>query len=344
MFDQVDRKNPETLVARVAMFAAVGMLVIFAIVSAAQAIYWMNQTQAIGGAVFSAIAFVIASMVAAIWTLFLYVHLTIARRDQIASESVAHRVERLESLLEDMARSARKQLELTALSDQSKSLLFREREIEAFRETIHEDLMRQDYRSAQALIDTIEKRLGYVEEAARLRAEVEASQKATLQEKIDAAYARIEGTIDEKDWPRALREAKRLIRIFPDNTRLAMLPERIEGARIRHKRDLLQNYGEAVRKNDVDRSIELLKELDTYLTPQEAAALEESARGVFRAKLHNLGVQFAIRVTDGQWADAITVGDEIVRDFPNSRMAQEVRQKADNLRTKAALQQPVKKT
>ena len=85
---------------------------------------------------------------------------------------------------------------------------------------------------------------------------------------------------------------------------------------------MLQSYGEAVRKKDVDRSIELLHELDIYLTPQEAAALQESARGVFRAKLHQMGVQFAICVTDERWSEAIRAGEDIVREFPNPRMAQ----------------------
>ena len=106
-------------------------------------------------------------------------------------------------------------------------------------------------------------------------------------------------------------------------------------ARTGHKRSLLQAYGEAVRKNDVDKSIELLRELDRYLTPQEAAALEESVRGVFKAKLHNLGVQFAISVTDQQWADAVATGEEIIREFPNTRMAQEVREKMGLLRSRA---------
>ena len=112
--------------------------------------------------------------------------------------------------------------------------------------------------------------------------------------------------------------------------------QQLQQAQAKHKGELLQAYGEAVRKKDVDRSIELLKRLDQYLTPQEAAALEESARGVFRAKLHNLGVQFAICVTDQRWDEAIASGEEIIREYPNSRMCHEVRQKMPQLQTRAA--------
>jgi len=201
-------------------------------------------------------------------------------------------------------------------------------------------MIKQDYTTAAALIDGLETRFGYADEAARLREEMEQTKRATLEEKIDAAVGRIQQIIDQRNWSLAMRESRRILRLFPENPKVASLPERIERARARHKRELLQEYGEAVRKNDVDRSIDLLKELDLYLTPQEGAALQESARGVFKAKLHNLGVRFAIAVTDQQWAEAVRTGEEIIQEFPNSRMATEVRQKLDVLRGRAAQPPP----
>ena len=40
----------------------------------------------------------------------------------------------------------------------------------------------------------------------------------------------------------------------------------------------------------------------------EAAALEESARGVFRARLHKMGVQFSLFVTEKAWNKALKLG------------------------------------
>ena len=142
--------------------------------------------------------------------------------------------------------------------------------------------------------------------------------------------------MDAHDWAKALRGAQKLQSLFPDNPKVADLPQRVEVERTKRKRQLLSDYDEAVRKNDVDAGIDLLKKLDRHLTPQEAAALEESARGVFKAKLHNLGVQFAICVSDERWAEAVATGEEIMRSFPNSRMSHEVRQKMAQLRTHAA--------
>jgi hypothetical protein len=245
------------------------------------------------------------------------------------------RLSRIESLLEAHDGKLQRLSDLAPLSDQAKALIFRDREIDAVRETIHECLARQDYTQANHLIDRMDKQFGHSSEAQRFRTEVEANREATIDEKINAAIDRVDRIIAQKNWPRALRESERLGEVFPESVKVASLPKRITEARARHKRELLSEYGEAVKRNDVDRSIELLKELDTYLTPQEAAALQESARGVFRAKLHNLGIQFAIAVTDEQWASALKTGEEIVREFPNTRMATEVRQKLDTLRQRA---------
>ena len=248
--------------------------------------------------------------------------------------ALSGRLQSMESLLSDSAANTREALGLASLSDKAKSLIFRERELEAMREAIHDDMIRQNYENAEAMIDQIEQEFGYAEEAQRLRQEVSESRKATLDEKIDAAIGRIQSLLDSHDWNRALRESHRIMRLFPDIEKVSSLPQRVANAQAKHKRRLLQEYGQAVRKNDIDRGVELLKELDLYLTRQEAAALQESARGVFRARLHQLGVQFAISVNDQQWAEAIAAGTEIIREFPNSRFAHEVRQKMPLLRAK----------
>jgi len=317
--------------ARIALFAALGFLALALVATGAMAVITIIEADHWFAAA-PWVLLIAAELVAVLLAFVLFGLVRVQVANEFHQASSASRLSRLESVLQSHAESAKKLIDLSSLSDKAKSLLFRERELDAFRETIHEDLMRQDYETAEMLIDTVEKDLGYADEAARLREEVTKSRKATFEEKIDAAVARIQSLLDAHDWARAARESHRVLRLFPDNPKIASLPERIETARAAQKRDVLQRYGEAVRKNDVSESIALLKELDLYLTPQEAAALQESARGVFKARLHQLGVQFAIRVTEQQWTEAIAAGEQIIREFPNSRMAQEVREKMDVLR------------
>jgi hypothetical protein len=286
---------------------------------------------------FSGLGLAVGGLFLGTWALVIGGGIRVIVSNERHVHEASARLGRIETLSELAHRDLRELSDLARLSDQTKSLLFRDREIEAFRETIHADLMRQDYKSASALIDSIESRFGYADEAARLRQEVEESRKRSLEEKIDAAIARIDEICQRNDWNQAQREAQRVMRLFPDNPRVAALPDRIRQAHGDRKRELLQEYAESVRKSDVDRGVELLRELDNYLAPQEAAALQESARGVLRAKLHNYGVQFAICVADQRWAEAITVGEQIMKEYPNSRMAQEVRERMDQLRQRAGL-------
>ncbi len=121
-----------------------------------------------------------------------------------------------------------------------------------------------------------------------------------------------------------------------------MMPSRLHERKDIRKGELLCEWDKAVLAKDTDQSLELLKELDQYLTPAEAVALQESASTVFRTKLHNLGVQFSMAVTERKWNDALETGRQIIQDFPNSRMASEIRSRLDILQEHARKQQEQK--
>jgi hypothetical protein len=80
----------------------------------------------------------------------------------------------------------------------------------------------------------------------------------------------------------------------------------------------------------------MLRELDNYLTPEEAEPLRELARGVIGKARENLGVRFKLSVQDRRWREAAEVGEQIIRDFPNTRMAAEVREVIDGVRARAS--------
>jgi len=288
------------------------------------------------------ILLVVAELAGILWALLLYGVVGLLVSCESSLNISAGRLTRIETLLESQNSNLQKLADTAALTDQARSILFRDREMETIREAVHDDFMKQDYKSAEALINGLETKFGYTEEAARLREEMQSARKASIDEKIDDAIKRIQAIIEMHDWQRAHRLANRLVSLFQANPKATALPAHIDSEYAKRKRQLLQEYGQAVAKNDIDHGVELLKELDKYLTPQEGAALQESARGVFRAKLHNLGVQFAIGVTDKQWHKAVATGEEIIREFPNSRMAHEVRQKMSQLKARAASDQQKK--
>jgi len=274
---------------------------------------------------------VVVEAAAALTVIVAYgVVLALAANHEALSALNGH-MRRLQSVLQASQEQLKTLTDLGSLSDQAKAMVYRDREIEAVQEVVHACLLRQDYAHAEALISRLAEQGGYDQEARRLREDVANSRAATREGKVAAAVERVNQTIEQKNWARAQREAQRLAEAFPDNELVAALGGRIVEKQNEHKSQLLQRYDAAVTRNDVDGSIELLRELDRYLSPPEAAALKESARGVFRAKLHNLGVQFAIAVTEERWEQAATTGMQIIQEYPNSRMAEEVRQKLDAL-------------
>ncbi|MCL2700440.1 MAG: hypothetical protein FWE88_01955 [Phycisphaerae bacterium] len=335
-----DRKGRFAWVGSLSKVALILTLTVLAVALAtgiAQLVFVISQgTSWTSPVAWGAALGVLLVLVVAAWAIVTHgaVHALVA--NATSSASLNEQVSRLETLLENQTANSRKIADLLTLSEQAKTLLYHDREVDAIREMVHQMLVRQDYTAAEQLISSVEQRPAYAQEAIALRKEVATTRQATIEGRTDLAVKRVEELIERREWLRAAREVAPLVQAYPTNAKVTALPSRIESAKARHKRDLLQAYGEAVRRNDLDASIDLLKQLDTYLTPQEAAALQDSARGVFRAKLHTLGVQFAIQVAEGQWNNAITVGEDIIRNFPNSRMAKEVLAKMDQLRANAA--------
>jgi hypothetical protein len=230
--------------------------------------------------------------------------------------------------------------ESTELSDMARSITHRVKERNALRLAINEEIIKGDYEAAFALVEQLAERHGYRNEAARLREEVQMSRQRELTDMVHEAVQRVSAHLDAQHWDAARRDMDRLLAEYPNSAEVRELPRVFARKRDEQKRRLLKDWDESVQRNDVDRGIAILKELDAYLTPNEAAALEESARGVFRAKLHNMGVQFSLAVTESNWRDALEVGRHIVEEFPNSRMAQEVKERLHVL-TKRAQEMPL---
>jgi len=181
----------------------------------------------------------------------------------------------------------------------------------------------------------MERRFGYKDEAECFREELDAARTEAIEGKLREAVEIVESHFRSYDWTRAQGEIDRLRRALPDNPKVLALQDRMKTVREEHKQELLLAWQEAVRRNDTDHAIDVLKELDQYLSRSEGQALQASARDVFKEKLLRLGVQFRFAVQEKRWQDAIDIGLELIREFPNARMAGEVREVLDTLRERA---------
>jgi len=220
----------------------------------------------------------------------------------------------------------------TRISETAKAIAFRDADRQSLREAVIEKLQQQDFDAAQQIIDEIANRPEYEELAKQLRKQVGDYHTATDQERINQATAHIEKLLNNCHWARASAQIEGLIKAYPDNEQVKSMRQILLDKKQERKRILLAAWDDAVKGQETDRSLNILKELDLYLTPNEGLALQEAARDVFRTKLHNLGVQFSIAVTEKQWPSALNIGQHIIKDFPNSRMSEEIRGKLDVLR------------
>jgi fluoride ion exporter CrcB/FEX len=226
----------------------------------------------------------------------------------------------------------------TRISEAAKAIAFREDDKRSLREAVFERLKQNDFEGAYEVVDEIENHSEYRLLAEELRQQVDNYRNATHEERIDQAIAQIQKLFDGCQWVKASLQIESLIRANPDSEKLKELRQRLVERKEERKRILLAAWDDAVTRQETDRSLQILRELDMYLTPNEALALQEAAKDVFRTKLHNLGVQFALAVSDKHWSNALEIGQQIVRDFPNSRMSIEIREKLHVLRQNVQLQ------
>ncbi len=226
----------------------------------------------------------------------------------------------------------------TRISDAAKAIAFRDDDKRSLREAVFERLKRNDFEGAYEIVDEIENHSEYRLLAEELRRQVDNYRNATEDERADQAIAQVEKLFDLAQWVKASLQIESLIRLHPQSEKIKALRQRLVERKEERKRILLAAWDDAVTRQETDRSLEILRELDMYLTPNEALALQEAAKDVFRTKLHNLGVQFALAVSEKQWSNALEIGQQIIRDFPNSRMSVEIREKLHVLRQNVQLQ------
>ena len=256
--------------------------------------------------------------------------------DALRDNSV--KLEQVTSALEKIGTGLAQINHSTRVSETAKAIAFRDADRQSLRGAVFDKLQQQDFSAAEEIINEIAKRPEYKELAEQLRAQTNRYHDATDQERLNQVMAHIYKLLDDCQWGRASAQIEGLIKANPDNEQAKMMRQVLLDKKQERKRILLAVWDDAIQNQETDRSLEVLKELDQYLTPNEGLALQEAARDVFRTKLHNLGVQFAISVTEKRWVDALEVGQNIIADFPNSKMSEEIRGKLDVLKQNVQMQ------
>lgn len=248
---------------------------------------------------------------------------------------VGRPLEDLRSQFDDLARAIRSMTQEGGLSEGAKRVLHRREERDLLRRAIEQDIQDGDWDAAMVLVKELADRFGYRADAEEFRSRIDRARAQTTDREVVDALSALDEHIRHRHWPEAYAEAARIQRLYPDSHRVDGLRERVESARMAYRKELEKRFTAASERDLVDEAMTILKELDAYLTPEEAGPFQELARNVIAKQRENLGVRFKLMVERRQWMDAVTTGERIVADFPNTRMAQEVRELLTTLRERA---------
>jgi hypothetical protein len=251
-----------------------------------------------------------------------------------AVKSLGRQQEKIEQITDSLA--ANKQLleqisQDVRLSEAAKTIAYRDMDRQQLRASVMEKLHQQDFDATDAMIENIAGKDEYRQLAVELKNTADKYRNATDMERVNQVVNYIDKLLEQYQWTSASIQIERLIKKYPDSEKAKAMGTKLVEKKEQRKRELLGAWDAAVKKSDIDRSLVILKELDLYLMPSEGLALQEAASEIFKNKLHNMGVQFALAASDKQWQKALETGREIIREFPNSRMADEIRSKLEIL-------------
>lgn len=243
--------------------------------------------------------------------------------------------DRIRTQLKNLNDSIERLNESMILSDDARRVLNRRKERDLLCKAIEEDIILEDWDACLVLVRELAERFGYREEAEGFRVEIDSARSHTTHSKVHEAIKDLDGLIGAHKWDESMTEAARISRVYHESPQVEGLRHRVETAKERYKHDLERQFLVAAQEERIDQAMELLKEMDQYLTEHEAEQFQEVARGVIGKARENLGVQFKLAVNDKAWDRAADVGQRLIEEFPNSRMASEVRTMIDSIRRRA---------
>jgi hypothetical protein len=247
--------------------------------------------------------------------------------------------DRVVRTLDSVSNSVRLLHDQSALSDDARRVLNRRVERDLLCRAIEEDIHTQNWDAAMVLCRELADRFGYLADAEEFRGRIEAARSEVQEHRVRESVAHLDGLIVQRRWDAALAEAGRIQRLFPESSKVERLRERVSQARAVYKEDLERRFLDAADQSRIEEAMSLLKELDNYLSEREAEEFREVARGVIGKARENLGAQFKIAVRDRRWPTAAALGRRIIAEFPNTRMATEVRGMMDGILSRANMSQ-----
>ncbi|MCP4833988.1 MAG: hypothetical protein GY895_04420 [Phycisphaera sp.] len=210
------------------------------------------------------------------------------------------------------------------LSDGAKRLLYRDRELDLLRMILEQDIASGQHDAALHLVDELGANFGRLEEAEHHRGRIDSIRRSEVEGRIAEGMQSIRRLLANGEWNAATGAADRLHRLLPDAPGLDGLVNQIASARHRHAIEVETRMRDAHAEGRIDEAMHLLRDLDRHLVGEESSRAVDVAQPIIVAHRDLVGRRFRDAVGEKRWKDAVELGESIAREYPNTRMAEEV--------------------
>ncbi|MDD4889144.1 MAG: hypothetical protein PHU85_04385 [Phycisphaerae bacterium] len=222
----------------------------------------------------------------------------------------------------------------TAMSEATRSLLVRRREIDVFAKQIESAIGEGDWPEASRLIEMYEEHFGDHEMAEQFRKQLGSAHEAADDRVIRGRITEVRRLMDEQNFPAAEMALTRLCNDFPDDKRLDDLRSTFVRAQRRYREGVEDTFRRLLADRKFEEAAPLIDEM-RWLDSDALAAYREQWKDCLRQAQHEARDSFSAAVKDKQWAKAVEIGDVILARFPDTTLAAEVRKHIDALRQRA---------
>lgn len=222
----------------------------------------------------------------------------------------------------------------TAMSEPTRSLLVRQREIDVFRKQIETAIGEGDWPVANQLIGTYEQHFADKATADAFRTRLWSAREAADDREVRQRISDIRRLTDEANFPAAELALTRLSSDHPDDKRLDDLRSTLAKAQRRHREGLEERFRQLLADKRFEEAAPLLEEMP-WLEPDTLAGYREQWKECVRQAQHEARQLFSTAVKDRQWARAAEHGELILARFPDTVLANEVRTVIETLRQRA---------
>lgn len=222
----------------------------------------------------------------------------------------------------------------TAMSEATRSLLVRKREVDVFCRQIQTCIDEDDWTEAEQLILLFEEHFKDDELARKLRQQLSSARDIADDQDIRGRIAEVRSLIDDRNFPAAEMSLNRLAKDHPNDHRLDDLRATFMRARRRETEAGQQKFGALLSAGKLEQAAAVLDDL-TWIDDEVVKQLREQWKSAFRQHQTEAKEQFRMACREKQWAKALTLGERILTRFADTSLAGEVRRVIDTVRQRA---------